>query len=260
LFLALSFAWDTSESKTGLMKLPPRKPVTDESRARLKKIEQQGKPGKIQEFIENWKNPIEQETLVDGEVLLWAYIEAGTIETLGCLVAYFFSMWYSYGVTPADAVKYGAIWGLPASENPPEVILSNLQKLSIEQQLACLANGQSAYYLALMIQQCFNLFCCKARLRLPFGKFMFSNPKNFFGILAGAAFTMAIVYIPYINVAFGTNSTTTPITWLVAFGFGIVLFIYSTIRFLIRRYANPIKYSKDIQGLDLHPTKFSTGR
>jgi sodium/potassium-transporting ATPase subunit alpha len=262
LFLALSFAWDSAESKSGLMKLPPRKPVTDESMARARKHLKEGKPGAIAGFIENWKNPIDQETLVDGEVLSWAYLESGTIETIGCLVCYFFAMWIKYKVTPADAVKWGGSWGVDTVDgvSPPIVILSDNRTFSVKEQLTCLASGQSAYYIAMLVQQIFNLFCCKARLRLPFGKFMFSNPKNFLGIAFGICFVCILVYVPFLNEAFGTDTNTSLLVWPIAMGFGFFLFFYSSVRFLIMRYSNPIKYSKDIQGLDLHPTRFSTGR
>jgi sodium/potassium-transporting ATPase subunit alpha len=257
LALALSFAWDVSESKTGLMKLPPRKPVTEHSVARIKQEQQTGKPGFFARLVQNWKDPIDEETLVDGEALSWGYLEAGTLETIGCLVCYFFAMWWGYGVTPADAVKYGDIW---SSRAVPTVELQNGRSLDFQEREQCLAMGQSAFYIGIMFQQSFNLFANKARLGLPFGSFMIANPKTFYGLMIGTAFSFALVYIPPLNVAFGTNWQTTPIVWAIGFGFGAVLFVYSVLRFMIRRRWNPIKFSKDIQGLDLHPTRFSTGR
>lgn len=257
LFLALSFAWDTTENKTGLMKLEPRKPVTPESIARLKRIEARGSESWVSRLINQFKDPAFEENLVDGEVLSWAYVEAGTIEAIGCFTCFYFALSYSFGISVADTIKYGAVWGL-ATTGP--ITLANGVSLSVESQVEALAQGQSAFYLALLIQQCFNLFACKARLRLPFGSFMWSNMRNFYGTIFGAVFTFAIVYIPPVNVAFGTSYRTTPYVWIIAFAFGWLLFIYSTVRFLLRRLWNPIKYSKDVVGLDLHPTRFSTGR
>jgi sodium/potassium-transporting ATPase subunit alpha len=257
LALALSFAWDVSESKAGLMKLPPRKPVSSESIARMKRNQQNDNPGFFSRFVQNWKEPIEEETLVDGEALMWAYIEAGTLETIGCLVCYFFAMWWGYRVTPADAVKFGDIW---TSRDVATITLANGEVMNFADREDCLAMGQSAFFIGIFFQQCFNLFANKARLRLPFGSFMTANPKTFYGLLIGIAFSFALVYIPPLNVAFGTNWRTTPIVWGIAFGFGLNLFAYSVLRFIIGRKWNPIKFSKDIQGLDLHPTRFSTGR
>ena len=89
---------------------------------------------------------------------------------------------------------------------------------------------------------------------------MFENPKNFIGLFGGAVFVFMVVYIPPFNVAFGTSVQTTPWVWLIAFGFGLFNFFYSIVRFLIIRASNPIKYTEEVQGLDLHPTRFSTGR
>ena len=255
--MALSYAWDTSENRTGLMKLPPRKPVTEDSMARLKRIAAEEERGertwfkRVQEFF---TDPSEEDTLVDSDTLSWAYLEAGTIEAIGCLVCYFFAMWYHHGVSPGDAKTYGGDWG----DN--DITLANGNKLTADEQKDALAVGQSAFYLALMIQQSFNLFICKARLTLPFGRFMFENPKNFLGVLFGAIISFSIVYIPPFNIAFETSWRLTPWVWLIAMGFGVFMFLYSIIRFLIQRARNPIKYSKDVQGLDLHPTRFSTGR
>lgn len=254
LFLALSFAWDVSENKTGLMKLPPRKPVTEESKARLKRIQELGDQNVVSSWITSIRDPEDVETLVDSEVLMWAYIEAGTIQAMGCLVCYFYAMYQLYKVTPTDAYNFGGNWG------QGDIVLGNGDTLSEDDQLKAVAAGQSAFYIALFVQQSFNLFCCKARLGLPIGNFMFANPKNFYGVLAGGIFSFALVYIPPLNIAFGTNWQTPPLVIIIAFGFGVLLYGYSFCRFLVRRLYNPIQFTKDIQGLDLHPTRFSTGR
>jgi sodium/potassium-transporting ATPase subunit alpha len=252
MFLALTYAWDVTENRNGLMKLEPRKPVTEKLIEQMKKDAIDGKPGVLTNFFRKWTNPIEEEVLVDEDVLSWAYLEAGMIETVGCFVCYYFAMWYSYGITITDTVNNGSIWGFS------EVVLQNGNTLMIADQLEALAQGQSAFYLALLIQQLFNLFANKARLSLPYGKFMFQNPKTFYGLVLGTLFALGIVYIPQINVAFGTSYRTTAIVWPIAFAFGIVLFLYSTLRFIILRKLNPMKYAKEIDGLDLHPTRFSS--
>lgn len=257
LFMALSYAWDTSENKAGLMKLPPRKPVTPESMERMRRIKKEGVRSWATIIRDHFNDPIDEDTLVDTDTLMWAYVEAGSIQSIGCLVCFFFSLYYHCGVLPADAVKFGANWGVIGSGN---VLLRNGGSLTVDQQNTCLAIGQSGYYLALMLQQSFNLFICKARLSLPFGKFMFENIYNFYGVFGGAAFCFLVVYVPPFNIAFGTDFHLTPIVWVIAIGFGFINFAYSIVRFLILRARNPIKYIKDVQGLDLHPTRFSTGR
>lgn len=140
LFNALSYAWDPPESKTGLMKLPPRKPVTYASIERLRRKEAEaavhappvdpesgvaaplsfgaklrsvGRKIKAPFTRKFWRDMFEEtdeEVLVDRDVLSWAYLEAGMIETIGCLLTYFVAMYYFKRVTPYDAYKYAEHW------------------------------------------------------------------------------------------------------------------------------------------------------
>jgi sodium/potassium-transporting ATPase subunit alpha len=50
------------------------------------------------------------ERLVDGEVMLWSFIEAGLIEFSGALCTYFAILWFRFGVT-ADDARRGQIKG-----------------------------------------------------------------------------------------------------------------------------------------------------
>lgn len=89
---------------------------------------------------------------------------------------------------------------------------------------------------------------------------MFENTKAFWCLLAGALFSMLIVYGGEpLNIAFGTYYKLTPLAWLIPLGSGVVLWIYAIIRTLIRRMSNPIKYSEDVYGLQMYPTRWSTG-
>jgi len=108
--------------------------------------------------------------------------------------------------------------------------------------------------LSIMIQQMFNLFACKARYRFPFGKFIFSNPRNFIGLTFGVALAMAVVYIPPFNVAFGTSWTLSPLFWLIPLGFGIFILIYATLKIILLRKIRPVNYNPDVIGLQMHPT------
>jgi sodium/potassium-transporting ATPase subunit alpha len=115
LIAALSFAWDPPETKEGLMRLPPRKPVTPNSidifrrralrRARARYDEESGTVispenqkwyqklvHRIKELFSRayWKDkfaPTGAEVLVDGPLLSWAYLEIGTIEAIGATVS-----------------------------------------------------------------------------------------------------------------------------------------------------------------------------
>lgn len=65
------------------------------------------------------------ERLVDGEVMLWSYIEAGIIEFVGSLCTYFAIFWFSFGVS-ADDARIGQIIGSKHwKPQSPDIYLSN---------------------------------------------------------------------------------------------------------------------------------------
>lgn len=125
MFIALSYAYDPPENKASMMKLAPRKPVTEESIARLRKKELRKSQASLQTsswavffrpFVNMYHSFSEKEVvevLVDFNLLSWSYLEAGTIETIGCFFAFFWAMYYSYGVTPHDAYVNANNMGVP---------------------------------------------------------------------------------------------------------------------------------------------------
>lgn len=69
------------------------------------------------------------ERLVDGEVMLWSYLEAGIVEFLGAFVTYLAIFWFEFGVTAGDA-RLGQIRGnLHWKPKSPSLQLENGQSL-----------------------------------------------------------------------------------------------------------------------------------
>ncbi|KAK3376562.1 hypothetical protein B0T24DRAFT_656487 [Lasiosphaeria ovina] len=268
LIAALSFAWDPPETREGLMKLPPRKPVTPETsnifrRRALRQTrsyvdEESGvihtpePQTKLQEILHNlrelftksyWVEKLEStggEVLVDGALLSWAYLEIGLIEATGSLGS-FFMVLHSRGISPHDAYimqKDGATYN--GIDGPAQADI--------------LAEAQSMYYWAVMTMQMFNLFACKTRFTLPFGRYMFANRATFYCIIAGAALAAFIIYTPGVEVVFETSRSLLPLYWLIPIAFGFVLILYASLRMIISRRANPIKWNPEIQGLQMFPT------
>jgi sodium/potassium-transporting ATPase subunit alpha len=158
LFAALSYAWEPPETTEGLMRLPPRKPVTEESVALIRrKILHKQKVGLLpppldpeneddeQEWVlpsrfkrymheiysmtykQYWIDLLwnhEGEVLVDAEVLLWSYVEGGILECVGSLVTFFTVLYWSFGIDPATAVsaQSAGVYFMPHS---PNLTLSN---------------------------------------------------------------------------------------------------------------------------------------
>ena len=282
LILSLTYIWDESESKTGLMKLLPRKPVTKESMERSKRDNLAKENQKLEAhsiftatyWTTFWSHkflpiftkaywdrifePPMGEHLVDSNLMSWAYLEAGSISAIGCITSFFVAIYYHWKVTPFDLVEHADLfdsneWGL--NDN---IQLVNGETLSsLEQAKKVVATGQSAYYISLFILQCFNLFICKARLGYPIGRYMFENVKSFIGIALGAGVVFIFVYVPPLNEPLGTYFVS-PLLWLVPMAFGVVLWVYSIIRTAIAQYRSPIKYSDEITGLMMYPTRWST--
>ncbi|KXN70492.1 hypothetical protein CONCODRAFT_70599 [Conidiobolus coronatus NRRL 28638] len=240
LFAALSYAWDKPETETGLMKLPPRKPVTPatiERLTRLKsreiKLEIDPETGEeipatwSQKLSHNfsrlftsvyWKEKFEKtegEVMVDTGLLSWGYLEAGVIEAIVAHIAYFWVL-SSFGITPTDAWNAQKLQSENKLWTSKAITYTTVAGIDLDAstQVEALAQAQSIYYLSIMITQGFNLFACKSRLRYPFGKHMFSNTKNFIGLAIGFALGFCIVYIPPFNVAFGTSYRLSPLYWL----------------------------------------------
>ncbi|KAJ1536875.1 hypothetical protein HK096_006984, partial [Nowakowskiella sp. JEL0078] len=200
LFCALSFAWEPPETPTGLMKLPPRRPVNADTIQLLKERKEEDaallppgydseaaqlRPVPLSKKIINaiaapftklfWKRKFQKtigETLVDSELLSWVYIEGAIIETAGALTAFFLVLYDAkipgtgirYGLTPYDAFTLQKM-DKSFTKDFPGVY----NGLTGKDQVDVLAQAQSMFYLSILIIQLFNLFACKCRITLPFG-------------------------------------------------------------------------------------------
>ena len=264
LLMSLTFAWDAPESKQGLMRLLPRKPVTPASIERRRRLNTRAlppvfdletneeiKPSWFTRFSHDfkamftsvyWRERFEHtddEILVDSNLLSWAYLEVGIIETIGALVT-FFVVLNQGGISPAAAVEKQKQNLFSAGGDPGDLEL--------------LAKAQSSFYLSIMIMQIFNLFACKTRYRLPFGKYMFQNKRTFIGIAFGCALGFFIVYCPGLKVVFGTSPHTQFVYLLIPMAFGVLIIFYATMRMLIRRKFRPTPLNDEIIGLNMIPT------
>ena len=314
LFMALSYAWDVPENRNGMMKLRPRKPVTDRSMAKLRRKESEKLQGKVdpesgttskptfsararkgwRDFKkiftkQYWNEAFEEadeEVLVDMNLISYAYLEIGSISTIGCLTAFFVALFYSYGITPSDAVARAG-QDIFFRKGAPDYTLASGVVVSATEQIEAFRQGNGIYYLSIMIIQMFNLFACKARLGYPFGRHMFAyvisvislvlhysssknngnlfnapfrNPYSFASIIFGGLTGFFFAYVPRLGdiFVFDTSYLLSPLLWLIPIAFGIILLAYATLRIWILRKSRPIKYNKEVIGLQMFPTKWST--
>ncbi|KAJ9061497.1 hypothetical protein DSO57_1020076 [Entomophthora muscae] len=279
LLAALSYAWDPPETSTGLMKLLPRKPVNQDSIARLRRMEDRElqprfdfearsiiPPSRTDRFFHAirlrfspayWRDRLDpnSEVMVDSQVLSWAFLEAGLIETGVCL-ATFFAVLKTHGVSIHDSHTM-QVRGLFKSGSDSHTV-STGTNLDDQQQLEALAQAQSGYFIALIIMQCFNLFACKSKLCVPWGRHMFQNWRNFAGIGLGLLLSLLVIYVPPLATLFQTSPGLNPTVALtIPLAGGFFLLIYATLRHLVLKRANPANYSPNIIGLKMHPTVFN---
>ncbi|KAI9293754.1 hypothetical protein K502DRAFT_293275 [Neoconidiobolus thromboides FSU 785] len=279
LCLALSFAWDKPETKTGLMRLAPRKPVTKESVERFRRVKSReiklerdpetGEEIQVSSFkrivhsisrlytLTYWKELFEKtenEIIVDVELISWAFFEAGIIEVTGAAVCSFFLLSYR-GINFYDSIelqKTFAFSDLPDRDTIFSV--SNGQQFKRSELLEILAQFETVYTFSVVIIQAFNMFCCKSKITYPFGKHIFTNYRNFVGLLIGFVLMGFLVYCPGVNTVFNL-SPNVPLVFLVGpILTGSVLLLYSSLRFFLTQRFRPIKFNPTIQGLLMHPT------
>ncbi|KAF7359150.1 Cation-ATPase-N domain-containing protein [Mycena sanguinolenta] len=274
LFVALSFAWDKPETIDGLMRMTPRKPVNERSilslkRRALRRTKTLRRDPETQEIIPPsrlsvlmtslkkpftrtyWEDAMEStdgETLVDGKLLSYAYLEAGVIEMLGGLVAYFV-VFFKSGFSPADlrrAQKIGSTLPTPYFESSsPDFINGRGQTITASQQVGRVCQGPVHHV---------SVFAVKAKFTFPFGRAVVGNKLNFAGIAAGAALGMFIIYTPPLHVVFGGTFRLSPLYWLIPFAFGCLLLVWASLRVLLLRKSIENARVKDIKGLMMFPT------
>ncbi|RXW15573.1 hypothetical protein EST38_g10279 [Candolleomyces aberdarensis] len=278
LLIALSFAWDVPETADGLMRLKPRKPVTERSihsrkrkgLRRLRTLAHDPETGEVIQpsrisrafttlrkpftrvFWEDLLEPTDDETLVDAKLLSYAYLEVGMIETIGCLVGYFV-VFYRNGFSPSDLQRAQKL-GMYFKKDSPDFVNYAGRILDGPHQADAFAQAQSIVYLSIFILQCFNVFAVKARLSFPFGKRVIMNKWNFFGILAGACLGMFIVYTPPLHVVFNGSYHLSPLYWLIPMGFGVLILAWASLRVVILRNSVEHLRVRDIKGLMMFPT------
>ncbi|KAJ1507579.1 hypothetical protein HMI54_000279 [Coelomomyces lativittatus] len=275
LFNSLSFAYELPEGEA-LMKLMPRKPVDRESilylRERrqfdlrfIRRDEEEGEE-KTRDLV--WKEKLKRlfckeywkkwlfksekgEVLVDLNILMWAYVEAGLIEYIGCQVAFFSVLYSKYGMTPTQAVQCQKNNGFTTDA---EGLCPGFKYATLK---GALASAQSIFYLSVMIIQIFNLFACKCLMTSPLRLYIFKNRKTWYSIFSGFVFAVLIVYLPFLNEAFSTNYYLDVYYLFIPVLFGLFLYFYSVLRFYIKKRFKPITFTPEPLGLQMHPTRWS---
>ena len=115
----------------------------------------------VQWYKRNFTREETGEVLVDGDLILWAYLEGGLFVTLGCFLAYFCEFALR-DIWPSQLVG--------AAKNYFQIGAPNFPGIGgWSAQMDLLLSAQSAYFMAVVVGQIFTLFMVKKLYEYPFG-------------------------------------------------------------------------------------------
>ncbi|KAJ3312728.1 hypothetical protein HDV04_002692 [Boothiomyces sp. JEL0838] len=170
------------------------------------------------------------ERLMDAEVLIWAYLEAGLIEFAGAICTYFAIFWIQFGISGEDARKSQILGNVYWKPSSPDLELENGSILAGYDQFEAIRQVQSGYYLSIFIIQVCNYFACKKRYTIGISTRMFSNQHMWVVLASGTVFALLVVYTPITNAIFITSGNLDPLFLAIPGCFGGFLYLYATVR------------------------------
>jgi sodium/potassium-transporting ATPase subunit alpha len=233
---AVSFAGEPPEFD--LMKLPPRHAVEMRPpyERRLGQWLRRHHYPRFLERITIWIASLfhlesHGETLVDFDLVCWAFFEGGLIIALGAWGAYILAL-------VANNVSLSTLYRSDLtyySNDSPPLTLANGSTADAQQQLYILGSVQAATYLAILIGQWFNIFMQKHRYRYPYGWDMLINWMTYVGLATAMFVAACVCFIPGLNYVFETHYP--PALALAApFVAGISLVVYEFVRKYLRHH------------------------
>ncbi|CAM9225987.1 unnamed protein product [Discosporangium mesarthrocarpum] len=136
---------------------------------------------------------VDDERLVDDFVFQWSYLQAGVIESGAALGAYYWQMSLA-GICATDLIEAASDGFFIAGADPFTTCKG--EELGDEDQLAVLYRAQSAYFITVVVMQCFNAYICKVRRGLPWGRKFFMNMRTYMAFAFSLTMASLIVLVP----------------------------------------------------------------
>lgn len=254
---ALSFAWEAPE--TDIMSVAPRryvKPLVPavvagrdelDALSQIKKFEVREVDVSLPEnqavahrlgFYNfssfDWKNICrwkvleqneEDEILVDGFVYVWSYCQAGVVISISALSAYFWQMRIT-GICASDL--YGAAEDY-FQTGADDFTTCTGEDLSAEEQLIALYRAQSAYFVSVVLVQCFDAHVCKFRKGLPWGRRFLINKRTYIACCFSLCVASFIVICPGVHYVLYARPFH-PIVLIAPFLGGCYIIIHEAVR------------------------------
>uniref|UniRef100_A0A7E4ZWL3 Cation_ATPase_N domain-containing protein n=1 Tax=Panagrellus redivivus TaxID=6233 RepID=A0A7E4ZWL3_PANRE len=160
----------------------------------------------------------------------YAYIFAGGIISLGCILSYF-TVYWSYGVSFGDLHNTAHTYWQKTS---PTLTLHTGKILNAAEQYQIYSEASAAWHITLVVAQCFHLWMCTTR-RIS----MFKHGLQNWTLVAACAFAFltlfVTIYVPGINDILHVRGPAWYI-WIFPIATGIVLLVFNeTRKYFIRK-------------------------
>jgi sodium/potassium-transporting ATPase subunit alpha len=130
---------------------------------------------------------------VSDELLSYAYLQAGIIESISCILAYLYVFWY-YGINPSDLPGLSDDYFSTSTQNS-ELTINGLT-FDHDEQMNIIYRVQTAYYMVLVLSQVFHVWMCRTRTSSVFTHGFFGNTALNCGVVAEICIMIFIVYTP----------------------------------------------------------------
>lgn len=142
-----------------------------------------------------------KDSLVSFKLLSYSYLQAGIIQVFWCLLAYFLTFGYNSRVE--CRVSPGELYNLSTdyfNESPK----GYWKGCSPDNQTLVLRQVQTAWYVTLVLSQFSNIWMCKTR-QMSIFQHGIQNSMMIYGVIIELMILMLIVFVPRLQVIFGTN-------------------------------------------------------
>lgn len=124
----------------------------------------------------------------------WPVLEAGLISGFGCMLA-FYMVLYQHGVPVSKMFFSAPRYFL---YNSPDLELRNNTEIGYEAQIDIVFEGQSTFFVGLVICQLCNMLVCRREREYFFYKF-FNNPRILIFSLIGTVVSVSIVFLGFFD-------------------------------------------------------------
>lgn len=172
-----------------------------------------------------------EDRLVDMGLLSFSYLQAGIIESLGALFAYFV-VFLTNGVPPS-VLLFANFKGWFSRGAPTLNIGGRIYTEA--RQLQILQTAQSAYFLGMVLMQVANLFNTRSRRVSIFKQGIFRNKVSWIGIVCSLSLTSILLYVPFVNWILQTRPVPPLVLLCYPVWMGIMLTFDQIRKFVIRR-------------------------